>query len=98
MVKRLLKDAETDEVTNAPWSETFPKRNKLLDPVEAISDSIRKVWEDIELVFGGKEPHETFKYFVNKDLKLKIIAETTRYNEQKNEYFWIEYSQCYSNV
>ena len=43
MVKCLLKDAETDEVANAPWPETFPKRNKLLDPVDAISDSIRKV-------------------------------------------------------
>lgn len=52
-----------------------------------MSDSIRKVREEIEFLFGGKESHKTFECFVNKDLKLKIIAETYRYVVQKNECF-----------
>ena len=43
---------------NTQSSEIFPKRNKLLDPAEGISDNFRKVRKGIAFLFGGKLPHE----------------------------------------
>ena len=83
-VKRLLEDVEATEVLNVQWSEILPKRNKLLHPVKAMLDKIRKDRKEIELFFGGKELHETFDFFVNEDFNLKMTSDMNRYAAQKN--------------
>ena len=45
---------------------------------------IRQTKNNIVETIEGKQPNEVFEYFVNHELKAKIIEETNRYASQKN--------------
>ena len=58
------------------YSNNIPIRNNLLEPIAGVSKNIRTKKNAAVEALEGKQTHDIFEYFVNKEMKEMILKET----------------------
>ena len=79
----LLKEVEECKGKPRSWMNKIPGKNQFLDPINEESKFIKHAKNDITNNLAGKHPHEIFEQYVNTELKLNILEETSTYAAQK---------------